>query len=245
MQEPKRAAWSLEPPLSWQKGIYVNVTAIWKFHDGLVVDQIPGLCGWAKAPHVVSMHLTRVSEPECLNFYGPQASISRTRFLVGKSISLWNGFLETSISCEEIEDLRIFVVICCVWRKNIAFGQHISNNTWSLLNSRIRFPPPITSPKIRASKFVWSKLCMSVTLLALRLLSTTAHESKKRQGYCIKQSNLGKFEAIHCYYLQTEVITHPIIRKGSKRNVSPKPHACNLSPRHDYVPRLTHRYRNS
>jgi hypothetical protein len=61
---------------------------------------------------------------------------------------------------------------------------------------------------------------MSVPLLALRLLSTTAHESKKKGGVLHqrkkKKSNLGKFEAIHCYYLQTEVITHPIIRNPKR-----------------------------
>jgi hypothetical protein len=43
-----------------------------------------------------------------------------------KSICLLNGCLKTSIPCEEIEDFRIVVVLCCVWGKDI---QHISNNT--------------------------------------------------------------------------------------------------------------------
>jgi len=49
-----------------------------------------------------------------------------------KSILLWNGYLETSIPCEETDDFRIVVDLCCVWEKDI---QHISNNTWFLLNS--------------------------------------------------------------------------------------------------------------
>jgi hypothetical protein len=43
-----------------------------------------------------------------------------------KSIQLWNWFLETSSSCEGIEDFRIVVVIWCV-KEDIPFGQPICN----------------------------------------------------------------------------------------------------------------------
>ncbi len=51
-----------------------------------------------------------------------------------KSIALWNWFLETKIPCEGIEDFRIVVVICCVWRKGTPFGQHITI-LWDMADS--------------------------------------------------------------------------------------------------------------
>ncbi len=35
--------------------------------------------------------------------------------------------MEAQIPCEGIEDFRIVVIICCVWRKNTPIGQHISD----------------------------------------------------------------------------------------------------------------------
>ncbi len=42
--------------------------------------------------------------------------------------------METSIACEEIEDFWIVVVMYCVWGKDTAIGQHISNTQtiWQL-----------------------------------------------------------------------------------------------------------------
>jgi hypothetical protein len=39
------------------------------------------------------------------------------------------------MACEEIEDFRIVVVMCCVWGKDTIIGQHISNTQtiWQLL----------------------------------------------------------------------------------------------------------------
>jgi hypothetical protein len=65
---------------------------------------------------------------------GPMVTIPQNRFLVRKSIPLWNWFLETPISCEGTEEACIFqncrfhtVCTVLVRGRRPPTGQHISN----------------------------------------------------------------------------------------------------------------------
>ncbi len=70
--------------------------------------------GWGGGVNVPCCFESIFRELEFLNFLTPHID-STESILVEKSISLLNGFLETSIQYEDIEDFRIVVVICCVW----------------------------------------------------------------------------------------------------------------------------------
>ncbi len=79
--------------------------------------------------------ITCFPKPEFFNFWRPQILQNRFREINRSGIDSWRHRFH-------VKELKIIVVvICCVGAKDTPVGQHISNNTWVLLNSRNRFSP--------------------------------------------------------------------------------------------------------